>query len=186
MTDYRKVSSNISSPIDEGFYQISDKVCPYLKKYKITPNEITSVGLILGLIAVYFIFSKKYLMGLLFFWLCFFSDCLDGHYARKYGMCTKFGDYYDHFRDIFIITLVIMIIWVRTTNRVIFTILLSIFLYLMLMHIGCQELQTKFKDHNNCLKPFCKLCPDPNFAKYTRYFGCGTFMLLLSFFIVGL
>lgn len=186
MTDHRKVDDDIGSPIDGFFYNISDKMCPYLRECGMTPNDITTVGLIVGLIAVYFIYSKKYLLGLLFFWLCFFSDCMDGHYARKYNMTTKFGDYYDHFRDIFITTLVIILLFFRIENKAVFVTIVSVFLYLMLMHIGCQELQTKFKEHSDCLKPFCELCPDPSFAKYARYFGCGTFILMLSCFILQL
>jgi phosphatidylserine synthase len=184
--DLRKVPEHLASPIDNVLYRWSDSVCPVLRRYDFTPNKITTIGLVLGLVAIYLIYKKKYILGLVFLWLCFFTDCLDGHFARKYDMATKFGDYYDHFRDIFIVSIVIFLIYKRTRNKRLFVIVTAVFAYLMMTQIGCQEMNSTFPEHNDCLDAFKCLCPDPKLIVYTRFFGCGTFMLMLSVFLVKL
>jgi len=38
---------------------------------------------------------------------------MDGHYARKYKMTSKFGDLYDHIKDYTILALMLIIIFMR-------------------------------------------------------------------------
>ena len=189
MDKLRKVPEHLASPIDNIFYRISDSVCPSMLESGFTPNKITTIGLVLGLIAIYLIWKEHYVYGLAFLWLCFFTDCLDGHFARKYDMVTKFGDYYDHFRDIFVVVCVIILIYKKLRKpktRIFFVIVISIFAYLMMVQIGCQEQNSSFPEHNDCLDIFKKLCPNPELIIYTRFFGCGTFMFVLSLFLLYL
>ena len=64
-----------------------------------TPNMLTTVGNILRAISVYYLYKNQKNKFAVFYMLGYFFDCLDGHYARTYGMETTFGDYYDHISD---------------------------------------------------------------------------------------
>jgi hypothetical protein len=52
--------------------------------------------------------------------------------------------------------------------------------------MGCQESISEYKEHNDCLDFFRNLCgknPEKE-IQYTKYFGCGTFITVLSIFIL--
>jgi phosphatidylglycerophosphate synthase len=187
MDQLKKVPEHLASPIDNIFYRLSDIICPSMKVSGWTPNMITTVGLVFGLISIYLIYTEHYFLGLIFLWLCFFSDCLDGHFARKYDMVTKFGDYYDHFRDIFVVVTVIILIYKKLKRGKKFFVLTTlIFAYLMMVQIGCQEMNSSFPEHNDCLDIFKMFCPNPELIIYTRFFGCGTFIFVISLFLISL
>lgn len=187
MDQLRKVPEHLASPIDNIFYRLSDMICPSMKESGWTPNKITTVGLVFGLISIYLIHTEQYFLGLIFLWLCFFSDCLDGHFARKYDMVTKFGDYYDHFRDIFVVVTIIILIYKKLkSGKKFFVLVTLIFAYLMMVQIGCQEMNSSFPEHNDCLDIFKRLCPNPELIVYTRFFGCGTFIFVISLFLISL
>ena len=184
--ELKKVPEHLASPIDNIFYQLSDVVCPLLKKLNFTPNLITTIGLFLGLLSIYFIHKGLYLVGVVFLWLCFFTDCLDGHFARKYNMETVMGDYYDHFRDIFVISTIVFLTMTKTTHKEVYFVILAFFLSMMVLQIGCQECNTAYPENNDCLGTLKKVCPKPELIHKTRYFGCGTFILVLSICVLML
>ena len=97
----RKLPNCIDNPIDTMLVDIADVIDPYFKAIGMTPNMITTLGLISALISIYKLCSKQYKLAALFFLLSYFFDCMDGNFARKYNMVTDFGDYYDHSVDIF-------------------------------------------------------------------------------------
>jgi hypothetical protein len=71
-------------------------------------------------------------------------------------------------------------------NIFVFIIILSA--VLMLSQLGCQEKITEYKVHNECLNMLTNLCPGnpKENIKITKWFGCGTFFLILSIFIVAI
>ena len=44
--------------------------------------------------------------------LSYFFDCMDGNFARTYKMQTKFGDYYDHIKDVIIMLIFALILFI--------------------------------------------------------------------------
>ena len=74
------------------------------KKY--IPNIITSIRIILTPIFVYFILGDiahgKLIAGVIFF-IASLSDAIDGKIARKFGVVTKFGIYFDPLADKFLV-----------------------------------------------------------------------------------
>lgn len=69
----------------------------FMLKLKLTPNILTTLSLLCGLLAVFFLFDN-YGWFFLFALLHFFFDSIDGVVARL-SAPTSFGDYYDHLTD---------------------------------------------------------------------------------------
>lgn len=176
--------------VDILLLNLCSKLAPPIHQLGITPNMATMFGLILGIIAIYFLIQKKYILSIGFLWLTYLSDCLDGYLARKYNQATQLGDYLDHFRDQFVCLTVIILTALHIQDnfiRLLFIITITIYGIFMLVQLGCQERLSPFYHANECLGRLKPLCPgeDARVAvRYTKWFGCGTFYLVLSVFIV--
>lgn len=70
-----------------------------LSKLGFTPNTITILSLILGLLPIYFAYTGDLVLTLLSFVLVVFFDVFDGSLARATGQVTKFGKVLDHTVD---------------------------------------------------------------------------------------
>ncbi|UOF88961.1 CDP-alcohol phosphatidyltransferase family protein [Fodinisporobacter ferrooxydans] len=71
---------------------------PLVKKTDISPNALTIIGILLGLIsaASYMIGSPfSLLLGCLFYQMCYFFDCIDGEVARLRKKSSKGGEWLD-------------------------------------------------------------------------------------------
>lgn len=188
-----KIINLHENPIDAHLIKLCKIVAEHIRFHDtrkvITPNMLTTVGLILGLISLVLISRKKYYLAFVFFWLCYFFDCIDGYYARRYKMTSQFGDYYDHFRDIIINGVVLILIYQHLNTRQeknTFVIIGTIALILMLTHLGCQELNSAVQKDNICLKFLSPLSKKKEHIKYTKYVGNGTYILVISLFILYL
>jgi Phosphatidylglycerophosphate synthase len=72
-----------------------------LAKTKITPNQVTIIGLLANCIVAFFIARgdlSYFVMGILI-WIAGFFDALDGSVARQTGRVTKFGSFFDSVLD---------------------------------------------------------------------------------------
>jgi phosphatidylglycerophosphate synthase len=187
----RKIPSCIENPIDniiiKGFCEPVSNILRSISP-KITPNMITTFGMIIGLLTIYALYKKKYILAFFLFWFCYLLDCLDGYYARKYKMVTRFGDYFDHFRDLFVCVFVIYLLYKDMNTKVqkdVYIISVIVFAILVCTHFGAQELNSMSPEHNECLGMLTQLCKHKDYIEYTKFFGCGTFMLVLSLFILS-
>lgn len=63
-----------------------------------TPNQITTAGILIGIIALITYFFN-FALSLVLFTIAFLCDMLDGAYARKYQKTSKFGEFYDALMD---------------------------------------------------------------------------------------
>ena len=72
-----------------------------LAKTKITPDQVTIVGLSANCAVAYFIArgNLSYLMMGILIWIAGFFDALDGSVARHTGRVTKFGSFFDSVLD---------------------------------------------------------------------------------------
>ena len=173
--------------MDNLVYIPVEKLAPVFHNYGITPNQITTISIVFGISAAYFIYNRRFGLGALCFALAYLFDCLDGYVARKYNMVTKFGDMYDHVSDIFKIIIVLLALYSVNSKRFSFIFPIYVLLFsLQLVHFGCQE---QFYDKPesatlNVLIPFCPAKNLQNWMEYTRYFGCGTSMTYLFIVIL--
>lgn len=183
----RKIDACYDNPVDNINLALVEPLCPMLKKLNFTPNGITTLSLIFGLLSIYFLYiGNVYAFGILYY-ISYFLDCTDGHYARKYDMVTEFGDCYDHIKDAIIGVLAVGVFLYRNKNTPIkklfpVMLVLGVALFIMVMHMGCQE-NLYGKDESGTLNQWRCLCPGTeedvkNRIKWTRYFGCGTMILV--------
>ena len=88
--------------VDKSIHKfITYPILPILVKLNLTPNFITTISLICGIISFVLISSDNYICGSLFFMLRYILDCLDGPVARLTKKTSEFGDIYDHCVDWF-------------------------------------------------------------------------------------
>jgi len=185
----RKLPKIYENMFDNLLLDLAENTTEIFKKLSFSPNDITTLSNISCLISVYFIFKRKFICSCIFFMLAYFFDCLDGHYARKYKMVSKFGDLYDHVSDIFKFSLILYSLY-SINDKTFFKILpvIIILLILSFTHLGCQEIYyNKNESHSlNITKSFCNCINTNGIEKtilFTKYFGTGTLFLFMTLII---
>lgn len=186
----RKIPSYYENPIDNIILDFSDKAVPLLRKIGYTPNMITTYSFIAGIFALYFLWRGDINYFIIFYIIGYIFDCMDGHMARRYNMVTKSGDLYDHITDYIIGAGIIYILTIkyRSTINIIHIVIFVTLLLLMQVHIGCQQkyyTENKKKNDNviESLNMFSELCRKNEDMKWTRFFGTGTFLIILIWLI---
>lgn len=185
----RKLPAELDNPIDNVMlWCCSDSLMERLYKAGVTPNMITTVGNIFRGLSLYFLFSQATGSKVLFVILYIFGyyfDCLDGHFARKYNMCTKFGDFYDHFSDIaFWLGILYYLLFYSTlpTSPYYYRAmtLLIAFLGLTFVHFGCQQ---QYIDGSGEFLDVCQtICGRKEWLYWSRYFGSGSLIVFTALF----
>lgn len=193
-----KSKSKYENPLDILFYKIGDVISPIFYALNLTANHLTIIGLLLGLISLYYLYINNLkLFGLLWV-LSFFFDCIDGGYARKYKMVSEYGDMLDTVSDYIKIILLIFVIYkkynlkqilYKKKEHVLIIILLLINGY---FQVGCLEAinPTSIKNSkytlshsnaNKCL--FNNKKHIEMFLKIGRYFGNGVLAVLIVVYL---
>lgn len=200
---FRKINEQYENPYDNLMINLSEKVSGNFREMNFTPNQITTISLVFSLISAIFLMkidntdkaknTNKNLnktVAIIFYLLSYFFDCLDGYYARKYDMVTDLGDKYDHYTDIIKCLIFYRIFYLKLsrTKFYIYTIIILILIMIMFIQLGCQEkYYTKNGNENGHFlenfKLFCFNSPEKT-MKFTKYFGCGTNILVTSIFMM--
>lgn len=185
----RKIKKEFENPFDNILIDICELVSPFFHKLNFTPNGITTLSLITGLLSCYFLHKNKPYLSVSFLLLSYFFDCLDGFYARKYNMITKFGDCYDHVKDLVVNISLPYILYNRNKHKlnrkelIIFIFIFSIYMYTMNIHFSLQEMIYDKPEQSGMLALGTRRYADTKeqaekMIAYTRYSGSGTFTLL--------
>ena len=114
---------------------------------------------------------------------------------RKYKMYSKFGDYYDHIADIFkFVSVLYTLFYINYVKFLTFIPSILFYFILFNIHLGYQEIYYDKNDSDilNIVKNICLITISNKDNKitilhimsYTRYFGCGTFNLIMMLFII--
>jgi hypothetical protein len=183
----RKINNEYENPIDDILLDLSEFVSPFFYNLGFNPNGLTFLSLITGVLSIYFLYKQQIIVFAILFFTSYFFDCLDGHFARKYKMITKFGDLFDHYKDLFVtILLTIMLFYNYKNNKyfILTVILLIILVILSNIHLACQQVLYNGFDTNDDFLDFLKpLLHTLNFdnqekctelIKFTRFFGTGS------------
>ena len=181
--NYKKILDEHENPIDIYLIKFSDKITPFFFRLGFTPNIITFIGLIIGISCIYAYSINKIYLAFILFWLSYFFDCLDGHFARKYDMESQFGDYFDHFRDIFVIGIMCILIIYKSRNKLLTSFIILIFLGFSVLHMSCQEKNSEYTENNNTLQNIT-ICKLKQYINITKYVGCCTFILIVSLLLL--
>jgi phosphatidylglycerophosphate synthase len=181
----RKINNIYENPLDDKLLQIVESTDNIYYKLDITPNHLTTVSLIFGCVSAYLFFLDCRILSLIFFLIAYYYDCMDGHFARKYNIVTNFGDFYDHFSDIFKVGLLLYFMHLKNKDKF-YTILpiIIILFTLLTIHFTCQEKINNLNHNQPFLNGLKYICIDKEWIHYTKYFGSGTFMTVLSFIII--
>ena len=105
------------------------------------PNILTIFRFILIPINLYFIFTRHYLLGFIFFTISGITDILDGAIARKFNLVTNFGKLMDPLADK--LTQVSVLATLVFQKIIPFWILVVVLLKELLMIIGASFLYGK-------------------------------------------
>lgn len=181
----RKIPPELENPIDNGLIDLAEDLAPLHKQLNMTPNMLTTISLLLAFLSAGLIYNEYYKLGAIVFLSSYFYDILDGHYARKYDMVTRFGDYYDHFADIFKIVLIGFVIYLKSsTHFYLFLIITILFAVLFSIHLGYQEIYYDSEESETLeyFKIFAQDDPEV-MLPYTRYVGVGTYIMLVVILI---
>ena len=180
-----KIPYEYENIIDLNIMKFIDTHIHIYKKLNLTPNKLTLMALITALLTVYLIYKKQYKYAAFMFLLSYYFDIVDGKFARKYNMVTKFGDYFDHFVDFF--KLLLLLIFLYKDNPTKFKNIIPLITFIILIsgfHILIQE--TLFENEENKtivgLIKFNKKFAENNLY-LIKYFGCGTTNVLIALII---
>jgi phosphatidylglycerophosphate synthase len=171
----RKLHPKYENPIDDVILNIIDGWCPTLKNLGFTPNVLTTISLVFGVLSVYYLSKDKFVIAAVLYSISYIFDCVDGHFARKYKMITKFGDYYDHISDVLVTIGLLYYIYKKCKPCVIPIILIG---FLSTIHLGCQE-RLYPSNESPSLSQWKTWCPTDDTIHYTKYFGCGTAVMVI-------
>jgi len=179
-----KIIDQHENPVDLYLLKIVDVLNPVLYATHHTPNQITTYSFLCGLASVYCLYRHNLPGFVVFLFFSYFFDCVDGSFARKYKMVSRFGDIYDHITDALVLLMFAVLIYTRYRTLIskwtffIFLLLVA----LMCCHLGCQQKNCVAEscvdgESLNCLK---LLCRNPEWIRVTKFFGTGTFFVFLA------
>ena len=175
----RKVRIENENIFDNVFIYIGEYFVDDARGIGMTPNMVTTLSLVTGILTALLLSYSNYIAASVMFLISYILDCMDGTMARKFNMETVFGDYYDHFSDITKILIIFIVLYnndsTKFMNLLPFIILFAI---LLLTNMGCQE-----QSYNSEMSPSLgltrELCQVEQNVAYTKWFGCGTFVVFM-------
>ena len=197
----RKFPENLENPFDNYILLYGTKLFPLFKSLKFTPNIITTFSLVFGLLSCYFLYRQNFTISCIFYFLSYTFDCLDGNFARKYNMTSKFGDYYDHIKDVIVLLLLGLVYYkyshfkkFKLENKFLIFFVTIFLLITICLHLGCQEIYVKKNSESlnsqsidsQSLNILTNICSKKIYENMhiLRYFGCGTFNIWILFLII--
>ena len=180
----RKLPADLDSPIDNLLIKLAVIVTPVFTFLKFTPNMITGLSLVTGLVSVYHLFMNNMFCYSLMYFVSYFFDVLDGFYARVTSQCSKFGDLFDHIKDnVIALALIAVMCYKYYVFNPVGYVYMSCMTFIVLtsaIHIGLQE---KLYDDDFCfaMSPLKRLVSaiDTVHMSVTRFFTTGTLTLLI-------
>ena len=197
--DGRKVPSHFENPIDNLILESAFILNPHFKNMNMTPNCLTFISGVFGILSTLCIVNSNYLLASAFYLLSYIFDCYDGNFARTYDQVTEFGDWFDHVKDNLVVISMLVAVYFKTdlpSNLKFYSlIIVVIFIFLMNIHMGCQEhhyhnchsevneIINKSKTLHMLTNKLKGVCTNNN-IKYTRYIGSGTCTIVICIILI--
>ena len=188
----RKIPNSLENPLDNLLIELCEPTTKFFRLLGFNPNDITTLSFLFGLLAILFLYRNKPILSVVCYFISYFFDCADGYHARRYKMCTKFGDMYDHVKDITINITFITLLVSRNKHKLtsIQWILVALFFSFLIvgqiLYFASQERYYNKLHKIPSLRWLGFLVKTKEDAiktlKWSRYFGCGTFILSVCIF----
>ncbi len=87
-------------PITKYVYRkFSEPTARLLNKLKLSPDQVTFISFILGILSGFILYYKMYILGLIVIFISEILDCADGDLARLQKKVSKRGEFADSFLD---------------------------------------------------------------------------------------
>jgi len=90
------------------FMRYLEPIADVFVRLRITPNQISTLALLAGIVCAYLFFQRRFVLGSLFLLLSAIFDLVDGSVARKTNAHTNFGAVFDWIVDKYVDALVIL------------------------------------------------------------------------------
>jgi phosphatidylglycerophosphate synthase len=153
---------------------------------KVTPNMLTTFGLITSAASLYYFNNKKPTMAIIFLILRCYFDYADGLLARKHNQVTKFGDLYDHIVDLSYGIGFFLIVFLKSKNNKYLLSILALFYGLFTIHMGCLEKEYSqsndlYAEEETSISYLKHLSYKPNLM---RLFDNGTLYIVMSIIVL--
>lgn len=177
----KKIKSEHQDVIDYQLDKLVFKLNPYFKSLDFTPNMITTLSFIFGLISVYLLKEGKGLYGGIAYFISYFFDCQDGNYARTYNMVSKYGNLYDKASDAIV---VLGLLYVVFTNKYESKFICGIIAYGIIIAILARKYYVKQDEYYDAIKTNTENEVDMSQMKYLRFFGTGSAATFVSVAII--
>ena len=154
---------------------------PIFKSINFTPNHITTLSLVFGLIALFLLWKKHCVLAGFSYFISYFFDCQDGNYARTYNMYSDFGSLYDHISDaIIVIGLLLIFIFKNYDNKFRYGLILGG----AIISLICWQYYLKQEEYYKAKSEKKQDQVNMESMKYLRFFGPGSAALLISCVII--
>lgn len=85
--------------LQKAFVRLLDPVVAGLVRAGVHPNVISTAGFLITLAAAAIVFARHLFIGVVVFLIGGMMDILDGNVARRSGLASKFGSFYDSTLD---------------------------------------------------------------------------------------
>jgi len=184
MNSIRKLPRHLECPLDNILLDGVEYLNPYFYQLGFTPNGITTVSAIFGILSSIGIIYNWYIFASVVYFIGYFFDNMDGNFARRYHMTSKFGDIYDHVKDLVVSFALMAVLLIKHGFGPLTNFLTVLFFGLFGMnnlYLGEQERYFE-GEKSDFLKLFTI---KSNFSlSFLRYFGCATLNAYVSIVIL--
>jgi len=183
-----KLPHYYDDPVDIFYKKYIDIINPHFKAAGMTPNMITTISLVFGLLACYLYYKSYYIYAALAYIVSYFFDTMDGYFARLYDMGSVFGSYYDSISDN-AVGLLLLFLFYKNPNisgyaKLVIILVLVIFVFGTAYHMSCQEKYVKKTNEKHVSEGLAFLdkiqCSDSENMRYNRFFGPGVTVLVIA------
>lgn len=191
----KKLPDHLDNQIDNVLTSIVKSTVDLFYNIGFNPNGITTLSLIFGILAVYFLKCGRYIESSVCYLISYFFDCMDGYMARKYNMTTAFGDYYDHIKDAIVFVLLTYVLYLKFKNvkgwMKFIPLIIIPFLITTGIHFGCQEIYYNNIVNSDSLDFTKKYCPADtrkdakSILQKTKYFSSGSLIAVTCLVIAS-
>lgn len=170
-----QLPDELENPLDTFFSEVCEKIAPFFYETGHSANMITTEGAVASGWGLYNLYRGNLPQFAAGYALGYFFDVLDGYFARRYKNVSKFGDLYEHGKDI--ATTAALAYLLYTYYDIPKPILAAFVANGAILGVHMAHQQRYLKKSGGFLSILEPLAGDSNNMKWTRWFGCGTFML---------
>ena len=158
----------------------------YWNYIKVTPNMLTTLGLVTSATSLYYFNKKNSTMTIIFIVLRCYFDYADGLLARKHDQVTIFGDLYDHAVDLIYGIGFFIIVYLKSKNKKYLLPILGLFYGLFTIHMGCLEEEYSqsndlYAEKETTISYLKHVCYKP---KVMKFFDNGTLYIVMSIIVL--